>query len=899
MNNEQFRRLLLANAAKSGSDGNGGSPTTSRPASSTSVALGSKLKPSIPMTPRSVAGGARVDFARQLAERNQAFEKSQKKFRTSAPKGSKFAQGYVDRAKTRQEQEDDERAERLKALEESFKKEEIDRETYERLQLEIAGGDLSSTHLVKGLDFKLLERIRRGEDVYNEKSKPPEPAEEGKQDGPEEDPDDILEQLESTEVKAIEREKVQKKGQFATTALNLGQKRTRNQILAEWKAARAAAKAKEEPSLGSKFKKIGEKKTPGTRIERDGKGREVMIIVDEDGHERRKVRKLDPKAVEEKEKEKEALASGKVLGMEVPEFYRKRLEAQHAEEDGKEISIFDDAGSDYDPLAGLEGSDDSSGEEGEAKEGSKETTTVEMPPPPKPDAPAARNYFKDSKTGLTSEETYKPPSLDDPAFLAALRKAKAASALEKSEEERKAAEREERLKKKLSELYRDEEDMDMGFGSSRLEDEADLEETKVKLSAWDDDDDDDGGKGGGGGKSKRKRGGKNKGDKNNFEDVMKDAFAILLAAHHPAIRILGVSTVFGNASLEKTTRNATSILTAIGKANTIPVYVGAAKALFRPPMHAPTDIHGDSGLDGTSLLPTPTVSPITSIPAVDAAYAALKACPRGTAWVVATGAFTNAATLFLKYPDLISHVRGLSLMGGAVGEGFTPAVLGAVDGVPRVGNWTQYAEFNVLADPEAAAAIFGNRELAKKTTLIPLDVSHLVLTTAEVRDLILYGREEVERGTAMGEGGKGKTRLRTMLVELLMFFAKTYSDVFGITEGPPLHDPLAVAAVLASVGDKHEIPFCDCDPAGEPGLAQRERYEVTVVTEGTYEDARAGARTGQITARLLPPGEEGVRIPRSLDIPLFWKVLEECVSRADAANAAAEAAAATSGPVLN
>jgi uridine nucleosidase len=126
------------------------------------------------------------------------------------------------------------------------------------------------------------------------------------------------------------------------------------------------------------------------------------------------------------------------------------------------------------------------------------------------------------------------------------------------------------------------------------------------------------------------------------------------------------------------------------------------------------------------------------------------------------------------------------------------------------------------------------------------------------------------------------------------------SDVFGIAEGPPLHDPLAVAAVLAGVGDQHEIPFCDSDPAGEPGLAQRERFEVTVVTEGTYEEARAGARTGQITARLLPPGEEGVRIPRSLDIPLFWKVLEECVSRADAANAAAEAAASSaSGAVAN
>ncbi|KAK3300930.1 Inosine/uridine-preferring nucleoside hydrolase domain-containing protein [Chaetomium fimeti] len=361
-----------------------------------------------------------------------------------------------------------------------------------------------------------------------------------------------------------------------------------------------------------------------------------------------------------------------------------------------------------------------------------------------------------------------------------------------------------------------------------------------------------------------------------------DTFAILLAAYHPAIRILGVSTVFGNASLEKTTRNATSILTAIGQADTIPVYIGASHGLTRPPLHAPTNIHGETGLDGSELLPEPTVPALTTPPAIDAAYAALRSCPPNTAWVVATGAFTNAAALFAKYPDLVAHVRGLSLMGGALGGGFTPAVLGAVEGVPRVGNWTQFAEFNVLADPEAAAAIFGDRVLAGKTTLIPLDVSHLVLTTEGVRDLLLDGR--------------GITALRVMLVDLLMFFAGTYSNVFGITEGPPLHDPLAVAAVLTGVGDQHEIPFCDYDPAGEPGLTQRERFEVTVVTEGTYEDADAGAKTGQITARLLPPGEEGVRIPRSLDVPLFWKVLEECVSRADAANAAA---AAASGPLVN
>ncbi|KAK3941532.1 uridine nucleosidase Urh1 [Diplogelasinospora grovesii] len=370
-----------------------------------------------------------------------------------------------------------------------------------------------------------------------------------------------------------------------------------------------------------------------------------------------------------------------------------------------------------------------------------------------------------------------------------------------------------------------------------------------------------------------------------------DVFAILLAAYHPSIRLLGISTVWGNASLEKTTQNACSILTAISKSTSVPVFAGAAHALYRPPMHAPTDIHGESGLDGTNLLPKPVITAANHHPglnyqsntaeeAVDAAAAALRSEPPGSAWVVATGSFTNVASLFTKYPELVGHVRGLSLMGGAIGGGFTRAVMGYVDGVPRVGNWTQYAEFNVLADPEAAQSIFGDEELAAKTTLIPLDLTHQVLATQEVRGLLLHGNTAT---TTTTKGySQGKTELRTMLVELLMFFAKTYSDVFGITEGPPLHDPLAVAAVLAGLSS--EIPFYDYDPA-DTGKT-RERYEVSVITKGTYDEARAGARTGQTVAKLLPPGQEGVRIPRGLDIPMFWKVIEECVERADAANKA-------------
>ncbi|KAJ4060985.1 Uridine nucleosidase 1 [Fusarium oxysporum] len=354
-----------------------------------------------------------------------------------------------------------------------------------------------------------------------------------------------------------------------------------------------------------------------------------------------------------------------------------------------------------------------------------------------------------------------------------------------------------------------------------------------------------------------------------------DAFAILLAAYHPQIRLLGVSTVFGNASLENTTHNAASILTAIGM-HDIPLYIGLGKALERPALHAPTDIHGVSGLDGTDLLPEPLVTPST-IPAVEAMAEALRAQPPGTAWIVATGALTNVGALLRAYPELVSHIKGVSLMGGSIGDNFSDAPLGEVDGRPRIGNYTPWAEFNILVDPEAAATVFHTKEIAAKTTIVPLDLSHQVLATSEVREMLLYG-PDAERT------GPGKTTLRTMLVELLYFFAQTYADTFGITAGPPLHDPIAVAAVL--IGTESEIPFFEWDAKRSQPPEHNERFEVTVITEGTFEEAKEGKQTGRTLAKLLPPGQQGVRIPRGVDTAKFWQVIEECIERADAKNAA-------------
>lgn len=489
---------------------------------------------SLTLCSRAVAG-AQADFARQLSERNNA-NRPQKKFNSFTPRGVKLAEGYVDRSKEREPESEDDRTEKLKDLEQQLKDEEIDQETFEKKRFEIAGGDLSSTHLVKGLDFKLLERIRRGEDVYGEKKS----ESQGDEDVAEEEEvevDDEFDQLEEQEVHAIEKDRPQKKkGQISTVSLAPGKKRTRDQILAELKASREAAK---QSLLGDRFRKVGAKQKPGSRMEIDSKGRQVLIIVDEDGHEKRKIRKLQPGAADEAEDRNDLLMpdkDAKPLGMEVPEQYRKKEEPEEEEED---VDIFEGVGDDYDPLAGMDDSgSDSDEDETETKKEKTEQDQDEnadnKTSSPKPLPPAAsRNYFSGSKTGLVSEEQQsKAPSMSDPAIMAAFKRAAALNPIKKDKgedgdeddeedkEKTKNEAMEERRKKLLQMADRDDQDLDMGFGTSRFADEEDFDETKIKLSVWGQEGDDQGREKGGQGK--RKRGAKKrKGDVNNADDVLR------------------------------------------------------------------------------------------------------------------------------------------------------------------------------------------------------------------------------------------------------------------------------------------------------------------------------------------------------------------------------------------
>ncbi|KAH8639623.1 hypothetical protein IG631_07393 [Alternaria alternata] len=107
-------------------------------------------------------------------------------------------------------------------------------------------------------------------------------------------------------------------------------------------------------------------------------------------------------------------------------------------------------------------------------------------------------------------------------------------------------------------------------------------------------------------------------------------------------------------------------------------------------------VAGESGLDGVTLLPSPVEPAATDVDHLEAMHRALMATPPNTAWLVSTGTLTNIGMLFQKYTHLAAHLKGLSIMGGAVGGGFTDAPMGTVEGEgERFGNWTPYAEFNV------------------------------------------------------------------------------------------------------------------------------------------------------------------------------------------------------------
>ena len=418
---------------------------------------------------------------------------------------------------------------------------QIELSTFEALRDEIVGGDISNVHLVKGLDRKLLERVRRGEDVLSGAAKTT--AEESKSGQVSTPPatvdvDEELEEMENKEIQPVAKQEKSKQGEMAPAQL-AGKKRNRDDILKELRASRAAVadsiKQAAPPTLGPKFTKFGQKRET-SRIEKDERGREILITVDENGRVKRKVKQ--PAMKDEVAKDRRLLMPDKdaqPLGMEV------EVPAPPQEEEEIDGDIFEGVGADYDPLDGLDDDEDDSEDEktktsesprqvalgtADAKDSVPQSLDrSSMPPPPLPNKTFGnkRDYFGEAGEEKDVDSEVKPNNLTDPTILAALKKASTInplSARDSSVEGEEEAAKLTRRRKMLEGHDRDADDMDLGFGSSRFGDEEEAEGKKVKLSVWGKEDGKEGRSSEG--KAPRKRGPKKrKGDANSASDVLK------------------------------------------------------------------------------------------------------------------------------------------------------------------------------------------------------------------------------------------------------------------------------------------------------------------------------------------------------------------------------------------
>lgn len=229
-----------------------------------------------------------------------------------------------------------------------------------------------------------------------------------------------------------------------------------------------------------------------------------------------------------------------------------------------------------------------------------------------------------------------------------------------------------------------------------------------------------------------------------------DAFAMLLAG--ATANLVAVTTVSGNVGLASTTRNA-NVIREVGGLD-VPIYAGAARPLAGEPLHAP-DIHGDSGLDGPTL-PTPSRD-IEPTPAVEAILRYTREVEG--LWLVPTGPLTNIAHALRTDPTLVDRIAGISLMGGS----------------RSFGNTTPAAEFNILADPEAAHVLFTSG-------------AHIVMAGLDLTHQFRLGWDEIKAFRALD------SQVGVFAADLLTFFMERYEARSGLPSAP-MHDPCAVMAV--------------------------------------------------------------------------------------------------------
>lgn len=203
-----------------------------------------------------------------------------------------------------------------------------------------------------------------------------------------------------------------------------------------------------------------------------------------------------------------------------------------------------------------------------------------------------------------------------------------------------------------------------------------------------------------------------------------DAMALLMLARDPRAELLGVTTVYGNASVDTTTANALALCEQFGI--DVPVARGASRPLIKGPSPFPEAIHGRDGLGNIGI----SYAQARRVEAVTAPQFISQMARRysGSLTIVAVGPLTNLALALQYDPQLVQHVPRVVAMGGVFG----------LNG--RHGKVSPVAEANVANDPHAADQVC---TASWPVTFVGLDVTHDVLFDTDYLETL--GREgEIE-----------------------------------------------------------------------------------------------------------------------------------------------------------
>lgn len=250
-----------------------------------------------------------------------------------------------------------------------------------------------------------------------------------------------------------------------------------------------------------------------------------------------------------------------------------------------------------------------------------------------------------------------------------------------------------------------------------------------------------------------------------------DAVAILLAGYHPAVELVAVTCVEGNAPLELVVRNSLAALEQ-GNLALVPVYAGIDRHMHQQPY--PRDPDQERRLK----LPEPTLAPAAAH-AVDFLIDYYLGPAGPDTVLVPVAPLTNVAVALLRQPQLARRIPQIVLMGGAYTEG----------------NTTPSAEFNIYADPEAARIVF---QAGIPLKMVGLEVTRQALVTPADADRIL------------SYPTPGAAVAGPLIHEEVDWFVRKFGAAAG-----QVYDACAVAAVIEPAILHTRPARCDIELSGE------------------------------------------------------------------------------------